>query len=141
MKKKLFILTTLTIALLSCNNEDNSLAHVDKEVAQTFEQTKSYQIPIDKALLNLENFLEIIDGQSKGNGNRVKNIHRTVKNIETVCRKNSITTTSKGMNRVISPANAEAMMYLVNFDDNQGYAILAADERISSKIISIVDEG
>lgn len=134
-------MTTLTIALLSCNNEDNSLAHVDKEVAQTFEQTKSYQIPIDKALLNLENFLEIIDGQSKGNGNRVKNIHRTVKNIETVSRKNSITTTSKGMNRVISPANAEAMMYLVNFDDNQGYAILAADERISSKIISIVDEG
>lgn len=33
------------------------------------------------------------------------------------------------------------LLYLVNFDNNDGYAVLAADDRISSSVIAFVESG
>ena len=140
MKKKLFIFTILITALLACNNEDIQLPSIDKQVNQTIEQSKSYQIPIDKALINLEEVLKIIDATTSQNGNKVKRSTRSVKNIETLVRKHT-TNNPKGMQKITAQLAPETMLYLVNFDDEAGYAVLAADDRISSKVISIVDEG
>ena len=37
--------------------------------------------------------------------------------------------------------NLDSLLYIVSFADNAGYAILAADKRLGSQIIAIVDQG
>jgi hypothetical protein len=93
-------------------------------------------IPKEKALASLHSFLASQNvGVTKSGLPLGK---RTVKDITCVSLSYLATKSSASVPEV---DDADELIYLVNFDDEQGYAMLAADDRISSDILAVVDEG
>ena len=93
----------------------------------------SYNIEIEDALNSLNQYLEIVDGEVTKSGLIQKK--RTIKSVDAIKPARLYTKS------VADSANCENLIYLVNFDNDQGYALLSADTRIPTDIISIVDIG
>ncbi|MDY5632560.1 MAG: C10 family peptidase [Bacteroidaceae bacterium] len=86
--------------------------------------SNSHTISIDEALENLERFLQ--DGQTRANASLPK-----VRDVLSMKLRKG-TTRATDLNNV---------MYIANFSDDKGFAILAADNRVSEKVIAIIDKG
>ena len=41
----------------------------------------------------------------------------------------------------VATSNANNILYVANFSDNKGFAILAGDDRIQEKVIAVADKG
>lgn len=91
-----------------------------------------FVIPIDSALLYLS---DCIDGVSETKTR--SSLKDKIANIQTV-KFNSNTT--KASNSRPQEGNAD-LMYLVNFNNDQGYAILSADTRIETPVLALTDRG
>lgn len=96
---------------------------------QTIESTNPYVIPVNSALSYLNSFLDADNDMSR-NGMR-KQI-KSVYPIKYTQIQSRYTTDS---------LDCENLVYVANFEGNQGYAILAGDIRISDKIIAVTDNG
>jgi len=90
---------------------------------------ESYTIPVDVALESLYTFIQEKEGQT------TKADIPIIGSIETIKRTNLPTKSFP------SDTDCNEIVYLINFTEDNGYAILAADSRISEDIISVVDEG
>lgn len=104
------------LIITSCTNEvlmPNKIDYTDNQ-----EISCSYSIPVDSALAYLDEFLnDDIDPSSRSLRKRVVASVSPIKYIRTASR-------ATGGN----PEN-ENLLYVANFEDGQGYAILAADTR------------
>lgn len=131
MKNKCILFVLLTILLYGCNDE---LPQITPEV-ESAEKAKiiSHGIPKEQALENLRDFLEVFNQGETTRGN--DNTTPIFKSVE-VIRKSNITR-SVAQNA----PNVDSLIYIVNFENNEGYAILAADDRISSPLIFLGDTG
>jgi len=88
-----------------------------------------YSISEESALAYLADFFDETEPDSRG-GKKI-----SVKSIKPI-KYNRVA--SRAMQDTI---DCENLLYIANFEDNQGYAVLAGDERIPDKIIALADTG
>lgn len=125
----LFILCA-TVCFITCCNKMAINNQPDAEVSATH---FDHSITIDQAISALDAFLESETIETKTSNNK-----RRIKSITTIKAQNILSRNSSSNNSLFVNTN---LMYLVNFDDNRGFAFLAADDRISDRIIAITDQG
>lgn len=94
----------------------------------------SHTVSEEQALEELRAVLEVIDTPSEGTDKTRSRTIRSVKNIARI---------SDGMpaaTRSSAASGVEDLLYIVNFEDDAGYAILGADDRLAP-VYAITDEG
>lgn len=127
MKKILCALIVL-LSVLSCKDELER--HPEYDLCNEISDENVYAITVDQALANLEAFMaETGTPATRSIGSR------TVSSI-TPIKYNSMTT--RAINEKL---DCENILYVANFENEQGYAILAGDTRIEEEVIAIADEG
>ena len=87
-------------------------------------KTLSFRVPEEEALRQLDNVLDILDTPTRGGKRTVKEIfeHRSART------------------RSTDGSTPNSLLYIVNFDDDQGYAVLAADSRLEP-VLALIDSG
>ena len=122
MKRKfnIYVIALLCIAMTGCN--DTLVELVPENNQQTSQEYHS--IPLEDALAQLNDFLVALEKPTRsGEVRRIGNVE--------VLRSKNLATRSGSSNL----NNADSLIYIVNFEDNQGFAYLAADDRISAPVI------
>ena len=95
-----------------------------------------HAVPVEQALEELQSVLEEIDAPAEdGAATRSGGIRR-VKNVTTV----SPEVLNPDGTRSEATADVEELLYIVNFENEAGYAILGADDRLEP-VYAVVDEG
>lgn len=124
------IYTILALLLLaSCQDNDSPLTSIDSETKTSKESLSRYAITPDSALAYLHEFLETSEPSSRSISSK------TVASI-TPIRYNAANSRSN-----VNNTDCENLVYVANFEQEQGYAILAADKRIQEKVIAVTDQG
>lgn len=126
MKKILFsmccFLTTL-LMLTSCQHDALESSNQTKEA----NHTSQYTIPADSAMMYLAEFMKDFEyPTTRGEEER------------TIASFDAITLTPQ-LTR--SNPDCDTLLYVANFANNKGYAILAGDSRIPERILAVVDNG
>lgn len=124
MKNILFAVMAALI-VISCQNEVELLE--DSNVTNEMLSRNDYSISVDEALANLEEFL--VDAEDSATRTSKSRIVNSIKPI----KYNAITTRTD--------VDCENLLYVANFEGEQGYAILAGDTRIGDEILAVADEG
>ena len=130
MRKNYFMLLLVALfAITSCNYSDELL--VLNSTEQTEEAIINGKVPFTRAISNADFVFKNIDGASSKN--------RKVKSVDVLTKSNNnskiICTRSSSLNEDDKP-----LAYVVNYENNEGFAILAADTKLPP-VISIGDEG
>jgi hypothetical protein len=124
--KKLFFLLAFVLGWTSCQDQDV----LQGENERVEENRYPYAISEEEALLNLKDFLS---ESSSNHGTQLTRASHIASIIPVKYKRFSTRAESSAV------TDCENLVYVVNFEDNEGYAILAADSRISSKVIAITD--
>jgi hypothetical protein len=126
--KRVFGFLSLAIVLLltACNQEVIEVVQEEENAAMP----QSFVVPIEDALAELDAVLSMIDGTAQ-NGFRSSK-KRTIQSVEVF---------NGGKQGALRSASEDPLLYLVNFENEEGYAILAADDRISSSVLAVVETG
>lgn len=128
MKKKFFYYVGIGLCIVSCQDE----VIIDGINLERTPLVSDYTIPVDSALKYLLDYLSLED---KG---------AVAANKSARCRiVSSISAVSMGRNKSLA-LNTDAndkLLYVANFEGDQGFAILAADSRINENIIAVADQG
>lgn len=120
--RKYLLLAFVAIFLASCHE------HVDIEFAEESEK-EDFSISTEQALKNLSDFMVNFDVPTRSSKQILVDTIIPIKMNERLTRGNQDNLACKNL------------LYIANFKDDQGYALLAADERISEKVISVIDNG
>jgi len=124
---RLFLLLAAGLFLTSCS-EPQSDEFPNPDPPPTVGR---HAVPIDQALGELDDLLGVIDGQ----GTRAGGV-RTVAQVQTLHAQALALTRSAG-----EPGEQpENLLYVVNFEDDAGYAVLGADDRLPA-VLAVTDEG
>lgn len=91
----------------------------------------SHRISKEQALNSLYDFLS----ESSENG------LKSISVVDTTEMWAISTDVSVGCNKSLSTSDGEDLVYVANFSDDRGYAILAADDRISEEVLVVSDGG
>ncbi|HCC51553.1 MAG TPA: hypothetical protein DEQ30_05400 [Porphyromonadaceae bacterium] len=139
---KFLLFCTIIIAFFSCSNEEFVANDTNLDDATKPEHKNVYRILEEDAIKNLLSFIKQMEKSPEGAISTRNKAVRTVKNIEIIGKdKEKISTYASGYdNNLLSTINADTLMYLINFEEDQGFAIVSADKR-SNNIYAIVDEG
>ncbi len=100
------------------------------------EQKISHVVPVEQALEDLQGLLEAIDAPAEDGAATRSGGVRRVKSVTTV----SPEALNPGSTRSEATADVEDLLYIVNFENAAGYAILGADDRLEP-VYAVVDEG
>ena len=95
-----------------------------------------HAVPVEQALEELQSVLEEIDTLAENSAVTRSGGVRRVKNVTTV----SPEALNPGGTRSEATADVEELLYIVNFENEAGYAILGADDRLEP-VYAIMDEG
>ena len=115
-----FILSTFVYAY--------SCAKDELKIVEPIEQTNEYAVSLDEALNNLNKTLDWIDKPTRG-------AKRQVATISTISRKDVFGQTTRS-----DAESTENLLYVVNFENDEGYAILGADSRLEP-VLLVADSG
>lgn len=116
--KRMFILASIFM-LAACSTEyEQSLEEV-KSVSKN-----SFKVSEEEAIKRLEKMLNVFDPATRGKTRTIKEIIPRV----------------RPQTRAYVAEIPDTLYYYVNFDDNDGYAIVAADER-AIPILALIDTG
>lgn len=127
-KRKLIVLALLPVTLFSCDLQEERL--VDSEQNPTEQTTDSpYLIDENTALSYLSGFLNPGETTKSASQMGVRSI------VPIVASK----VRTKGYQDL--PEDYQKLFYIVNFEDDGGYALLAADSRMPSKVIYVIEQG
>jgi hypothetical protein len=127
--KRYFYLLGCVFILFSCEStiDDNVIVEPQDQISES----KKFVISQEDAIVELNAVLSIIDSQ-KGNQGLRSGKQRTIKNVEILRTQVSLRSDIVGM---------DTLLYLVNFNDNEGFAVLAADSRIPETVLAVIDQG
>ena len=129
MKKSYFgLLLVAMFTMFSCNYNEEQVSVNTKETGQ--EVIVDGKVPLSRAISNAD----FIFRNTEGLGAK----KRKVKGVDVLTTSNTnshIANTRSSLNE-----QEEAVAYVVNYEDNDGFAILAADTKLPP-VISIGDEG
>ncbi|MCM1081833.1 MAG: Spi family protease inhibitor [Muribaculum sp.] len=126
MKKNMtifcFLVMLLTLVFTGCSQEEfyNSYQESDLKC----DDVSSYRVPLSTALKTADAMLDQL------NGTKTRSSSRLVKNVEIVTSGNVKTRGNE----------IDTLFYLVNYENNGGFALLAADKRMTP-VYAISDEG
>ncbi|MGM9764167.1 MAG: C10 family peptidase [Candidatus Cryptobacteroides sp.] len=125
--KKFLLMLTAALLVMSCQIEKELVP--DSDFNQSDLAGNKYAISVDDALENLEAFLVDSDNPA------TRSINRVVSSIKPI-KYNVLATKGE-----LDSLDCENLLYVANFEQGDGYAILAADERIGEKVIAVTDDG
>ena len=125
MKRTLIFATLAAMFAISCQKDFNGPTNisVESEVA-----VNPYVVSVDQALARLDAEMAAIYGEGTRAASRV------VKSVQTLNIESIAPATRGG-----DDFDATDLLYIVEFDDNQGSAILGADVRVD-EVFAILDE-
>lgn len=116
--KKLLIFASV-IMLVACSTEYEQPNEEVRSVTKN-----SFKVSEEEAIERLEKMLNVYDPATRGKKRTIKEIIPRI----------------KPQTRAYAAEIPDTMYYYVNFDDNEGYAIVAADER-AIPILALIDTG
>ena len=128
MKKTFFIILSFAVAI-SCSetlrpDSDNIGINQQQEIS-----VPDYHIGLENALESLDGFIAAINGTKSGTlESRIANIIRLGRQPGAVLKSEDDTDMS-------------TLLYIVNFKDSAGYAVLAADSRLPTDIYALTEAG
>lgn len=126
--KRFSLILMLALTLCACANEDDYNLPNDSEAVESFSIT-----PDEAAGIALDFATAMREGeQTRTGANEVLSVH----NVQPL-RSGNITTRSEISGTEIS---IDTLLYVVNFSDEQGFALVAADKR-TTPIYAIADSG
>ena len=135
MKRKCFerILSAVFIAILAfanyaCDNKEEILPR-DKEKQ---ENKNPHAISQEQALASLQAFLASFDDETT----RSVMTRRKIKDVFSVEFHKDVTRGDQS-----DTVDCDNLLYVANFEDGQGYAILAADDRVQDEVLAVVEKG
>lgn len=114
------------IFLISCDKQHLIQKDLNKATSEL-----DFSISQDEALTNLNLFLK-----NGIRGGKVRTITRAEENVFPV---RLTLRSNKTKSSLIE--EERTVMYIANFDNNQGYAFLSADKRLEAPVIAIIDSG
>lgn len=121
-----FLFMLLLVAISSsCSQEELAVAHETPVRDMDFYNN----IPVDSALVYLKSFMEDSDNSLSRSDDRIIASITPIKFSHLITR------------AVQEKIDCDNLLYIANFEQGRGYAILAADKRISEKVIAVTDEG
>ena len=130
--KKIILITGIFLTLLPIISCKKDIEIEEINIIETVEN-ESFIIPINQALDDLYDFLNctgLNDSKSGSSSRQIKEIsYITSKTLEMGCDD------SKGDEGI------DTLLYLINFSEEKGFAVLAADRRLSSPILAVSDSG
>lgn len=126
--KKLTCVALSALLLASCQDNNILQTPTDSDNIESNKNISQYAITPDSALAYLNAFLNTTPSLSRSGAKR------TVSSISPIRYKYSSRSNDDDL-------DCENLVYVANFDEEQGYAILAADSRIEEKVIAVTDEG
>lgn len=118
---QLSLVIVFSISLSACQDAETDVI----KTSLPEETTQLHAISTDKALSNLDNFL--MDGSTRGGDSHPKIVSVIP------MKMNEVTTR-------VATSNANNILYVANFADDKGFAILAGDDRIQEKVIAVADK-
>ena len=119
--KKYYSIIIISIIITSCSYFEKSHIELNDD---TSTKTTNYTITVNQALNNLYSFCGLSDVKSSENCYQIENIF-------VICNDSPKT----------KSLNVDTMLYVVNFKNDQGYAVLSADNRIKEDVILISENG
>ena len=126
MKKQSALISTLLVAICGCASYEQRF--MEPVTTDYINET----IPVEEAVTNLDAFISDIMPSTRNSEGGFK--------VASIC--------AFGMNDIeISTRSSEeanlpdTLMYLVNFEDNAGFAVLSANRRLSSNIYAVTENG
>ncbi len=124
----LILLVSIVLVLTSCQTEmDDNESNVK---ALTSSQIYCNKIPVNEALDCLDNFIsDVYDVGTRYGGRRIASVE--------VLGGSQVASITRTDNASIP----DSLLYLVNFDNNQGFAIMAADRRMGSALYAVTEQG
>lgn len=132
----------LGVMFTACEkNEGIDMVVIPDESISVKQDTVDYSISLEDALVELESVLSIIDNQvPNGKGQQAIKKKREIADITTLY---SGQLKRNGMQPKMSkaPRANKKLLYVVDFEDNQGSAVLAADSRIPEPVLAVTESG
>ena len=129
-KNKMFLgAVTLAALLCSCTSE---LYEAPAPPEKDLSQSSANAISADEALKRLDNFLYGDQTESTRSGSP----ERTIASIDLIRMSDLMTKSDVG-----ATSDVDGLVYLVNFEGGEGYAILAADDRIKEDVLIVTEKG
>lgn len=130
MKKCLFLLF-FAVTLASCNEDDFVDTRNDQQ-----NKSVSFRVSADEAKAELGNFIN----QLKTSSTKTRSVStRSIADIQPI-RVGTSTRSTSSEDLEYENLGVDTLMYAINFTNNQGFALVAADKR-TSPILAVVDEG
>jgi hypothetical protein len=145
MKKFGLFLIVFALFCGSCE-KDNVLLQNDEinDNKEVKTEQPNYRISIDEAINEVNSLLDAIDNNT-GNGNTVMmqtaGRRRTIKDVEVATKPHTgltLMNATAGNNE--NTDSADTLFYVINFEDNQGFAIASADQRLEP-VLCVTEEG
>lgn len=139
MKKKIYLLISVILmnVLSGCKDdieENDAVDSVKQEAVEGLNLralfTENHVIPVSEASEIALKASEMFAGESTRANDMIP---RTIESIGVYGRVNSYLRSAN--------ANEDTLVYVFNFEDNRGFAIVAADDRIPTQILAYVDAG
>lgn len=127
MKKTLFLLSIITV-VASCSLEPQDAIDPIQNLKQD-----SDVIPLEMALANLDNQLTLLYGDTRGTNDMTYD-----KSSVQVLRKGEILSETRADEIANVP---DSLLYLVNFNNENGFAVLSASKKLSEDIFCITESG
>lgn len=126
----------VAVLFASCSNEDG----LNSFTEQPLQKVETFKITPEEAETMLENFIS-----SNSSAHITRSVaSKHVAGITAIRQQNvvnnHVTTRGLGTNYDNYNVNIDTLMYAINFSNNQGFALVAADKR-TEPILAIVDEG
>ncbi len=141
MKKSYFLALLAVGLLVGCTDAVQNDVQTPTSVEVDVEETPSYVIPVEQALASLEEVLVPINANREERGLKKLSItNRT----ECIVVNAKCLMTSQQMRRVQGIQQEgllDTALYVVNFPNETGYAILSADNRIVDDVLVVTDNG
>ncbi|MDR2927620.1 MAG: Spi family protease inhibitor [Cytophagaceae bacterium] len=141
MKRIISIFCFVTL-LFSCN-DDFAAKEPAVESSKNLLNSKSYVIPVENVLAELNSVFEIIDALAVNNVAHIPFKGRKIMNIKTVRNTNGSLTgySSSAFFKSGQMADDDTLLYIINLQNSSGYAVLAADSQIPEPVLAIVENG
>lgn len=128
--KKILSLLLLVVGMASCSNNEDLFDSNSKKTEST--QVETFKVSPEEAKEELVGFLNKMGTSSLTRSTTNKNIGEVQ-----AIRNSFMDATTRSMSE---EGDIDTLMYAINFADNQGFALVAADKR-TSPVLAIIDEG
>lgn len=126
MKKNTIFATMALICLLTTSCSDT----MNEPTLESRNNTEYHGVPLEEALEHLKGVINAMEEPTRSSATRRIGSVNVVRSKDLATR-----SIASGVTDV------DSLIYVVNFEDNQGFAYLAADDRISSPVIYVADSG